>query len=271
METVRTGHAFRRDESAAQARNLPTPAWRRRKPRRSTYIWIAAGMNLTMVFGFWGTYFDPMLRGVYPEASPLLHLHGWTFFAWYPLLLAQTALVGARRIGIHRMLGWSVAGLAPLMIGVGLIVSAVRVHLTMKAGGDPFWDFMGLPIFSIWVLFTIYLTAAILRRRRTAEHKRFMVLASAVALSAGTTRIVFLFVGFSPWSAAAGMLASLVFVIVAMMDDIRGQGRIHPVYAWGAMAMVCVIGGACLLVMTPGGDIAKLGVAWLGGVLRPLY
>lgn len=262
--------------SAAPERRTPdeasagmSPATERR--RLSSYIWIAAAMNVTMVTGFWFTYFDPLLRGVYPPASPLLHVHGWSFFAWYPLLIVQASLVRVRRVSVHRALGWVGAGLAVLMVGIGLIVTTVRIELTRAAGGDPFWDFMGLPIFSVWVLFTIFVSAAIFRRRRVAEHKRFIVLASAVALSAATTRIAMRIFGFEPWTVILGMLAPLGFVLAGMLDDVRTRRRIHPVYAWGFVTIFVIIGGACLLVGSPAANAATAGVAVLGRLLRPLY
>ena len=43
---------------------------------------VRAGVYL----GFSFTYFGPRLRGTYPPTPAAVHVHGWSFFAWYLLL-----------------------------------------------------------------------------------------------------------------------------------------------------------------------------------------
>jgi hypothetical protein len=225
----------------------------------------------TVLLGFWFTYFGPLSRGAYPDVSPLVHVHGWSFFVWYGLLIAQAGLIRSTRVATHRALGLASLGLAAVMVTVGLIVSTVRIATAVGPGGDPFWKFMGLPIFSIWVLFTVFYAGAIYRRRHPADHKRLMLLASAAALSAATFRIVVQALGFQPWIAIVGTLAPVLFVVAAMVHDSRTTRRIHRVYVWGAPAMVGLIGGMFLLGMIPGGEVVAHGVAAVGRLLRPFY
>jgi len=98
-----------------------------------------------------------------------------------------------------------------------------------------------------------------------------LALASAVALSAATYRILARVLGFEAWVAVAGTLACVVFPLAAMVHDHRRRGTIHPVYLWGVPAIVLVIAGAFLIGMTPGGDVMEGGLAWIGRALRPLY
>lgn len=65
--------------------------------RTSFYLWIAVAMSVTAFAGFSFTYFEPLFRGEYPRVSPLVHVHGWTFFAWY-LLLPAHAVAGFERL-----------------------------------------------------------------------------------------------------------------------------------------------------------------------------
>jgi hypothetical protein len=239
--------------------------------RDAFYLSIAVVLGCTVFTGFWFTYFGPLLRGVYPPASPIVHLHGWTFFAWYLLLPTQAGLIRSGRVSAHRALGLASTVLAAFMIAVGLIVSTVRIDMSLGTDGDPFWALMGVPIFSIWVLFTLFYAAAIHRRRRAADHKRLMLLASAVAMSAATFRIFVRFLGFSPWVAVVGTLAPNLFILAAMVHDYRSTRKVHPVYRWGAPAMLGIVGGMFVLVMTPGGEPLKEGLAWVGRLLRPLY
>jgi hypothetical protein len=243
------------------------------EPRRrpSFYVWIAVAMSCTVLVGFWFTYFGPRSRGAYAQVSPIVHLHGWSFFAWYALLTAQAGLIRSGRVTLHRSLGLASTVLGAVMLTVGLIVSTVRIDMALGPDGDPFWALMGLPIFAIWVLFTVFYAAAIYYRRRAAHHKRLMLLASAAALSAATFRIIVEILGFEQWVAILGTLAPTVFILAAMIHDWGSMGKIHRVHRWGAPATVGIIGGAFLLAMTPGGEVVKQGLAWVGRLLKPLY
>lgn len=241
------------------------------KRRGSFYLLITLAMACTVFLGFSFTYFGPMTRGVYPEVSPLVHVHGWTFFAWYLLLPLQAGLIHIRKVSTHRNLGMASAALGALMILVGFIVSLVQIDKARAADGNPFWQLMGVPIFAVWILFTIFYLLAMRRRRRVEDHKRLIILASAVALSAATFRIIVQITGFSTSVAIVGMLVCVLFPIAAIIHDRRTQHGIHPVYAWGVPAIVLVIGGTFLLGVTPLAGVVSEGLGWLGGVVRPLY
>lgn len=239
--------------------------------RESFYLVFALAMTGTAFFGFWFTYFGPVFDGAYPQVSPLVHVHGWSFFVWYLLLPAQAGLIRTGRIATHRIVGLSSIALGVVMIVVGLIVSAVQVDMARGPNGSAFWRFMGVPIFSIWILFTFFYATAMSRRRHRASHRQFVVLASAVPLGAATFRILVRIFGFAPWVAIAGCLAPTVFVLLAMVHDYRKGGSVSHVYLWGGSATIAVIGGAFLLVMMPGVDFVEEGIGWVGEVLNPLY
>lgn len=241
------------------------------KQRSPFYLLMAVSMSCTVFTGFSFTYFGPLLRGVYPEVSPLVHVHGWTFFLWYLLLPLQAGLIRSRNVAVHRGLGLASIVLGALMILVGLIVSVVQIHLAQKPDADPFWQLMGVPIFWIWVLFTVFYIEAIRRRRRFEEHKRLILLASAVPISAASFRILVQFVEFGTGVTVVGCLLPVLFPLVAMFHDRRRSLAAHPVYLWGIPAMVVIIGGSFLIGLAPGGELAEQGLAWLGGALMPLY
>lgn len=243
----------------------------RPQPSGSFYLLITIAMSLTVFTGFSFTYFGPLFGGEYPEVSPMVHAHGWTFFAWYLLLPLQAGLVRTGNVRIHRTLGLGTIVLGAAMILVGIVVTLVQIDRALGPEGDPFWQLMGLPIFGIWVLFTVFYTEAIRRRRRIDEHKRLIVLASAVALSAASARILFQIWGFRPWVAAVGCLACLVFPLVAMIHDRRTRHESHPVYLWGVPAAALVIGGAFLLDGTPGGELMERGLGWAGRIAEWVY
>jgi hypothetical protein len=64
---------------------------------------MALVMLATVFVGFAHTYY---LAGVFhaPLPSLIIHLHGTVFSCWILLLVAQTSLVSAGRVDIHRRL-----------------------------------------------------------------------------------------------------------------------------------------------------------------------
>lgn len=259
------------DNTVVPGVHAPAPRAGVTRPRSPFYLLITSAMTCTMVLGFSFTYFGPMARGVYPDVSPMVHVHGWTFFAWYLLLPLQAGLIRSRKVAIHRTLGLASVALGVLMISVGLVVSLVQIDLARAPDGNPFWQLMGVPIFGVWILFTVFYLEAIRRRKRVEDHRRLIVLASAAALSAATFRIVARIAGFSTWVAIIGMLAAVIFPLIGILHDRHRKPAIHPVYAWGVAAMVAMIVGTFLLGVTPGGDMIEQGLAWVGRILRPLY
>jgi hypothetical protein len=157
------------------------------------------------------------------------------------------------------------------MIMVGLVVSLVQIDLARAPDGNPFWQLMGVPIFGVWILFTVFYVEAIRRRKRIEDHKRLIVLASAAALSAATFRIVARIAGFSIWVAIIGMLAAVTFPLIAILHDRQRQTAVEPIYAWGVAATVAMIVATFLLGVTPAGDMIAQGLAWVGRMIRPLY
>ena len=60
-------------------------------------FWMTLAMGFFVFGGFGMHSFVPALRGDFPPAPPLVHLHGLVFVAWMILLLVQSALVGGKR------------------------------------------------------------------------------------------------------------------------------------------------------------------------------
>ena len=76
---------------------------------RVFYVAMALVMALTVLVGFGQTYYFRLMSGTATtitggSITPGLHLHGVVFTAWVLLFLLQTALIGLRRVRLHRRL-----------------------------------------------------------------------------------------------------------------------------------------------------------------------
>ena len=140
--------------------------------RDSFFLWTALAIAATVFAGFWFTYFGPMYEGNRAPSVVVVHLHGWTFFAWYVLLVVQAALAHSRQLSLHRMLGGLSVVLAVLMVGTGLLVVGVRMADALDTG-DPFWSASGPAVFATLVLFVGFYAAGLrMRRANVGEASR---------------------------------------------------------------------------------------------------
>jgi uncharacterized membrane protein YozB (DUF420 family) len=241
--------------------------------RQSSYLWLCLAISATAYYGFSITYFGPILAGEYPESSPTVHLHGWTFFLWYLLLPLQSGLIKLRRVAWHRLLGTGSVALAAAMVGTGLVVLGAQMQASLQPDGPAFWQAMGPAVFSTLVLFALFYTLGLRARRDRDRHRRFMLLASAGGLGAACFRIASQYMGSASLTSvvAVGILAPNLFVLLAIaMDWRRGRG-IHRVYRWGLPVSIGVEAAAFLITPTPVGRAMIEALAWIGRVTAPLY
>ena len=136
------------------------------RPRsRWFYPLLALAISGTLFWGFYYTYFGPVLGGQYPKVSPAVHAHGWSFFLWYLLFPLQAVLMATGRRRLHFTLGGVSVALAAVMTFTGLLVASVRIDQGLTAA-DPdefttFWKNFGLLIFYSLIVFAGFYAAAI--------------------------------------------------------------------------------------------------------------
>jgi uncharacterized membrane protein YozB (DUF420 family) len=201
---------------------------------RLFYSTMAIVMALTVLVGFGGTYYLRLISGSPVTVSggsitPTLHLHGLLFTAWVLLFLVQTTLIAARRVNVHRRLGYASMALAAAMVIVGFRTAVEAAGRgAAPPGVDPL-SFLAVPIFDL-VLFTGFVSAAMLKRREKEAHKRLMLLAYVSIITAAVAR----WPGILPLGPLVFFGLSFLFVVAGMVYDRRSRGRIHRVYLWGA-------------------------------------
>lgn len=222
------------------------------------YPFLATTISAVAFAGFWFTYFSPILGGSYPAAGAALHVHGWSFFLWYLLFPAQAWLITQRERGLHRMVGKVSVLLVVLMSLTGILVLSVRVDEAVRNGEPRVWLMYGPLILSNLLLFISFYSAGIwmAARRRLAAHKRLMVVASAIALGAGSFRLVLFLSGFHPLSLPIGVLACSLFIIVGAIHDWVSRGAVHAVYLIGLVVMFAVE-----VTLLP--QVSQTNVAWV--------
>jgi len=204
---------------------------------RLFYTGVAGAMFVAVFLGFARSFFlRPWFPDVPAAPEPVFFVHGLLFTAWLVLLVAQPALVAARRTDLHRKLGWVGAGLAVAMVALGTfgaLVAARRPTGFVDVPIPPL-QFLAVPLFDM-ALFATLVGLAIVKRRNTQSHKRLMLLASVNLLAAGIARWPF-----AMMQAGPPMYFGLsdLFIVALGAWDLASRGRLHPVTLWGGLAIV---------------------------------
>lgn len=179
------------------------------------------------------------------ELTPLAQIHGAVFTAWMILFVTQTSLIASRRVAVHRRLGIAGAVLAGIMVIVGYLTAvAAAGRGAAPPGADPL-AFLSVPLFDL-VLFTTFVTAAVLRRRDKETHKRLMLLAYISIIAAGVARLP----GLLPYGPFMFFGIGYGLSLIGAVYDLWSRGTIHRVYYWGIALLAISVPGRLLLSTT---------------------
>ncbi len=203
-----------------------------------------SGLALGVVLlGFARTYF---LKGLFsaPSLPLLLHLHGAVMTAWFLLFVAQAALIRARRVDLHRLVGVAGAVFALVLLPIAL---ATARQFVVRSLDDPNL----LPIAAaiagydavVLAVFAILVGTALGWRRRTDIHKRLMTLAAFSLLGPPLARLV---------GDESAVLASNLIILVPVAIDTAWNRRLHPAFGWGGALVVLSSRAALVMVTSPG-------------------
>jgi hypothetical protein len=186
--------------------------------------------GVTVFAGFARSYYLKDFFGT-PPLTRLVHLHGLLFTAWILLFVTQTSLIAVRRVDLHRRLGVLGAILAATMVPVGYVVAIEAARLGRTPGPPPL-IFLAIPLGAI-VTFAVLAAAGLLLRRRSAAHKRLMLLATIALIAPAIARMPF--VGARP---PVTMTLTSLFVVACLVYDRVVRGRVHPAFLWGGLFLV---------------------------------
>jgi hypothetical protein len=212
----------------------------------------AAGIFLALMlagfhpFFLHGTHFDG--SRIDPSIFWIVTVHGISITAWFVLFFAQSLLIVVRSRRVHMTLGWSAIVIGIAIAGSGTLVAIRSVQLTP---GFVFFNMeyprFLLAMFMEMVMFTGFLTAGIVTRKKPRVHRTMMLLTGLAILPGATARIPALYpvFGHSGWIGLFGP----VFCLGALLLLIRVgmTRRFDPWFAGGyAMWVVAYIGSTNL-------------------------
>ena len=194
------------------------------KKDRWFYTASAALFLATMLLGFRhfvanGTAADG--NPVQPAMLRIDLIHGIAIASWYVLFLIQSLLISVRSHRLHFQLGWSAVAVALTIAITSPLVATRSVRIAppgLHFFGMEYSRFL-LVMYAEIALFTGFVVAAILARKKPRTHRAAMLLASLVLLPGATARLPFLYpvFGDTSWLGLFGP----VFCIGALLLLVR--------------------------------------------------
>ena len=197
------------------------------------YFYFAMSLLLAaiVVAGFKRTVNANLFHPVVPRPF-ILWIHGAAFAGWVVFFICQSTLVRMRKVSWHRSIGWFGAGLATVMVPLGVataIVMArfdtVRLH---QSGADAF---LSIPFYDM-IAFGVLIALAIYWRTKPELHRRLIFIATCGLMDAGFGRFDYLF-DHNLFFACLDLL-----ILLGVGRDLLVDRRVHKAYVFALPVLI---------------------------------
>jgi hypothetical protein len=223
------------------------------QPRLRFPALITLAMIFIVFVGFGPSFYWKPVTQSAPLATFWVGMHVLTCSAWMLLMLAQSLLVSSGRADLHRKLGLASVVLLPLILPIGWYVAfdfIVRNQELVLVERSPAHRFFLSGSFVGVTIFTVLACAALALRRRPEFHRRIMVLATAVLISAAFARLPVIGPMGPPWTG----IPMWILVGCIVTHDIRSNGRLHKANIWGLPIILLYVTSVLALSLSPAFD-----------------
>jgi len=212
---------------------------RRRDDNRFDNLFFPGMAVLILVSVFVGFAHSYYLAGVFKAPLPnlLVHIHGAVFSCWILLLIAQTSLVAAGRVDMHRRLGLLGFGLACFVVVSGVLVAtdSLARHFASGEAGMRVRAFYTVTVTTM-VAFATLIYFAFRNRFNPTAHKRLVLIATIAILDAAFQRW---HVPVAWWGErAAALLCTVPLLLLIIGYDYWSRGKVHRATIWASVFVV---------------------------------
>ena len=190
-----------------------------------------------IIWGFYKTYFSVLFQ----SRATVIHIHFALMMIWAAMLITQPMLIRYKKLALHRTIGRTSYVIMPLLLITGFFMIRFSYYNTLnvlnsqaepKLGpGEVLQqaaDFVTITfVYLIWLGFFYF--RAIINRRKTPVHARYMVAASLTMLGPTVDRIwvfsfgVVKFFGVIPVEYFAYLCQDLILASLLIMDYKKGK------------------------------------------------
>ena len=143
------------------------------------YFYFAMSLMLAaiVIAGFKRTVNQNLFHPAIPRPF-ILWIHASAFTVWVIFFIGQSALVRVRKVSWHRSIGWFGAGLAAVMVPLGVVTAIVMARFDMVQLHVPDADaFLSIPFYDM-IAFGVCIGLAIYWRTKPELHRRLIFIAT---------------------------------------------------------------------------------------------
>ena len=197
------------------------------------YFYFAMSLLLAAIVftGFKRTVNENLFYPAIPRPF-ILWIHASAFTAWVVFFICQSTLVRVHKVSWHRSIGWFGAGLATVMVPLGVATAIVMVRFdTVQLHQSGLDAFLSIPFYDM-IAFGVCIALAIYWRTKPELHRRLIFIATCSLMDAAFGRFDYLFNNnlFFP-------CLDLV-IILGVVRDLLVDRRVHKVYLYAAPLLI---------------------------------
>jgi len=198
---------------------------------RYFYFAMSLLFAVIVVSGFKRTVNDNLLHPAIPRPF-ILWIHGAAFAGWVIFFICQSTLVRIRKVSWHRSLGWFGAGLATLMVPLGVTTAIIMdrfdtVH-HLVTDGDAF---LSIPFYDM-IAFGVLIALAVYWRTRPELHRRLIFIATCGLMDAPVARFDYIF-DHNLFFPCLDLL-----IVLGVARDLLVERRVHKVYRYALPLLI---------------------------------
>ena len=170
-----------------------------------------------VVWGFFRTYFSlfPSFTGI----TSVQHFHGVIMLSWFALLIVQPFLIRYKQYELHKKIGKLSYIIAPLVVlSIFLVAKGQFQNMASTLTKEQNIGGMALNIPDIFAFAALYILAMV-NKKNTPYHMRYMIATSLLMLGPGTGRAFIIYGGMPfplaiEYSSAISEIITLAFLVL---------------------------------------------------------
>jgi hypothetical protein len=199
----------------------------------SRYFYFAMSLLVAgiVVTGFRRTVNGNLFHPTVPRPF-ILWIHAATFVAWVIFFIFQSTLVRIHKVSWHRLFGWFGAGLATVMVPLGVTTAIIMARFDKVQLHQPGTDaFLSVPFYDM-IAFGVCIALAIYWRKRPEMHRRLVFIATCGLLDAAFGRFDYLF------DHNLYFLCLDLVIVLGVVRDLLVDRRVHKVYLYALPLLI---------------------------------
>ena len=202
-----------------------TVTGRNRIVQRYFYFAMSLLLAAIVVDGFKRTVNDNLFHPAVPRPF-ILWIHGAAFAGWITFFICQSTLVRIHKVSWHRSIGWFGAGLATVMVPLGITTAIIMTRFdTVQLHQSGIDSFLSIPFYDM-IAFGACIALAIYWRTKPELHRRLIFIATCSLMDAPIGRFDYLF------DHNLFYFCLDLLMLLGVARDLLVERRVHKVYLY---------------------------------------